>query len=219
MTKTKKTLLAVFIGLFLVIMLIVQILLTLLYGGEYLPITMYTNYSDLQDVLGNKIVYISEEFCDENNLLPKGIYSGIFMGEPTGEIVGEVAIHYNKKLEMDGNDYKTVADNLGSCTYSFCSKEDDGKIPVEINVFVIPGKPKNAEYDLEYGGYKYSKTQSSVNVISYRVLAYPTKRSKCNLDLEISIGQEGRDIYTQEQKSERMEELFKSAVDNIVLYQ
>ncbi len=217
MVRAKKVLLLIFIISFILIILSLQITVLCIYSA-HIPRTTYTNYSDLQNVLGNKIVYISEEFCDENNLSPKSIYSGIILGKPVGEIVGEVEINYNAKVGMDESDYKNIADNLGSCIYSFCSKEDDGKIPVEIKVFITLGKSKNAEYSLEYGGYEYSKSQMSINVISYNVLAYPNKRSKCNMNLEISIKQEVQDIYTQEQKNVRMEKLFKSAVENIVLY-
>ncbi|MDE6614119.1 MAG: hypothetical protein K2K24_01280 [Clostridia bacterium] len=218
MSRAKKAVLITFIVLFLIVALIWGIILWCFSSG-YDPGYKWVYYDELSTIMGDNIVYISNKFCENNQLSVVGIPSGFFMGKPDGDIIGEVEISYNSKQMKNSTDYSTLVQNLKSINYSFCSKEDTDNIPVEIDVSVYTGKNKKINYEYEYGGYEYAKYEKSINKIDYNLKATPKKRTTCRLSLRISIKEDVAVNYTEEQKSARIEQIFKSLVDNIVLYQ
>lgn len=217
MTKTKKSMLITVIVL-LVVFLIIGIILGCLLPSGYSPGNMCIYYKELSTVMNDNIVYISNEFCQENQLSIVGIQRGMYMGEPYDEIIGEVEISYNRKSMKNSADYYTLAQNLESISYSFSSKEDSDLIPVDIRVFVFTKKNKDVNYEYEYGGYQYTKEDLSVNEKRYEIKTTPKKRAICRLYWSISISKDVADNYTEEEKNARIEQIFKSAVDNIVYY-
>lgn len=218
LTKSKKSVFIILVVLFLVVALIFGIILWCLSSG-YNPGDECIYYDELSTVMKDNIVYLSNEFCEENQLFVLGIQRGIVKGKPDGEIIGEVWISYNRKHVKNCEDYSAIAKNSESIRYSFSSKEDSKMIPADIQVYVYTKENKDINYEFEYGGYKYAKYESTDNKKCYTIMTSPRKRATCRLALAISIKEDVADNYTEEQKNARIEQIFQSAVDNIVLYQ
>ena len=218
MSKTKKAILITILTIVMLTVLIFEIILLCL-GNATLPRREIIYYDELQALLKDNIVYISDKFIQENNLDIVAIYSGWYNGEPVGDIIGEVSIGYNGIPQMDWSDHALVAKNLGGVSYSFRSKQEDDKIPIEMEVNIFIRNSKDAEYAYEYGAFKYAILNSSVNNKEYSIKAKPRKRGRCQLKLNIAIKEDVADKYSEEEKNARIEQIFKSAIDNIVLYQ
>ena len=221
MTKTQKTVLKAILITTLILILIAALIFGIimwLFSEATVPREMYIYYNEMQTVMQDNIVYISEEFCENNQLSVVGIRQGLVMGEPFGEIIGEAQICYNDNPAKKDFGYSDIAKNLRYLSYSFSSKEDSNLIPVEISVNVYTKEKKDINYEYEYEGFEYSKNEISVSEIAYTIKAIPKEKAICRLNMRISIKKDVENQYTEEQKKERIEQVFKSAVDHIELF-
>ncbi|MDE6189191.1 MAG: hypothetical protein K2G37_02755 [Clostridia bacterium] len=219
MTKAKKIAVkAVVITVSVLVILaviILSIIWAILNSGNY-PAEAFTDHEYLQTVMADDVVYLSDDFVTGNSLewLPREF-------GPTS-ISTDVELEYNRR-KYDVPIYVTKRAEVVYCyRYSLRSSTDYDGIPVIVHVMAKVGKDSGGnmrKYINEYGGYKYryyidaSDAERSV----YDIKTTPKKFKTCILTISIKIQNDSS--YTDEQIQARSEEIFKSAVDNIVKYQ
>ena len=210
MSRAKKAVLITFIVLLVLAVLILGIIWGILNSGyypEHTPIPL----DKLSTVMEDDIVFLSDEFLTSNNLERVG-----FLGN--ADYADYVWMHYNRyKVDYNPN-FSARVENIDSCSYYLSSKEDSDGIPVTVEVYFSTKKDKNHKYKQEYNGYKYCTDIESDGKLVYYIKTTPRKRATCIVSLRIEIKKEVASKYTEEQKNARIEQIFKSAVDNIVYY-
>lgn len=207
MTKAKKAILITFIVLLALAVLILGIIWGILNSG-YLTVQRFISLDKLSTVMGDDIVYLSDDFLTVNNLERVG-----FLGN--ADYADSVMISYNGfKVNPD---LSARVENIDECSYYLSSKADSEGIPVNIDVYFSTKKDKK-KYDQEYKGYKYCTGTVLDDDTVYYIKTTPRKRATCIMILRITVKEDVADNYTEEQKKERIEQIFKSAVDNIQTY-
>ena len=211
MSKAKKAVLITFIVLLLLAVLILGIIWGILNSG-YNPGDAFISFDNLSMVMEDDIVYLSDDFLMVNNLERVG-----FLGN--ADYADKVMISYNSiKVNPD---FSARVENLDVCSYYLSSKEDSEGIPITIDVGFSTSKDKNKnhKYKQEYNGYKYCTDIVLGDKLIYYVKTSPRKGATCIVSLLIEVKKDVADNYTEEQKNARIEQIFKSAVDNIVRYE
>ena len=210
MSKAKKAILITVIVLLLLAVLILGIIWGILNSG-YLPGNTSISLDKLSTVMADDIVYLSDDFLTSNNLERVGFLGNV-------DYVNDVMIHYNVYKVDNIPNFSARVENLDGCSYYLSSKEDSEDIPINVDVYFSTKKDKNHKYKQEYNGYKYCIDIVLDNKLSYYIKTTPRKGATCIVYLSIEIKKDVADNYTEEEKSARAEQIFKSAVDNIVYY-
>ena len=210
MSKAKKAILITFIVLLVLAVLILGIIWCILIRAED-PTETNITYDMLSTVMEDDIVYLSDEFLTVNNLERR-----ILRKEIGKE---EVWIYYDRNKLGYLSDISSRVENLSGCLYILNSKANSEEIPVNIDVGFSTSKDKSKyhKYKQEYNGYKYC-TSNVGDEYTYFVKTTPRKGATCTMTLTIRIKPDVASKYTEEQKNARIEQIFKSAVDNIVYY-
>ncbi|MDE6189192.1 MAG: hypothetical protein K2G37_02760 [Clostridia bacterium] len=227
MTKAKKAV-VITVSVILALALIAGLILGLILWGianAYIPEEVSTNHEYLQTVMADDVVYLSDDFVTGNSLewQPLELVTPPQDLQPSGIVTPpqDVWLVYNSH-KYDVPSYATErAKGVESYSYRLKSSEDYDGIPVIVGVTASVKNDRNnrKKYINEYGGYKYryyvdaSDAERSV----YNIKTTPKKFKTCILTISIKIQNDSS--YTDEQIKAREEEIFKSAVDNIVKYQ
>ena len=156
-------------------------------------------YSDLGSVMSDNIVYLSDDFFEINNL--------------EIDISGEYGIN---GVEVFYNVSKRKK-SLSHCVFLIQSKEDSNEIPIEIVAHFSTKKDgvKEHKYEQEYNGYKYCIETRIGKYPMYYVKTIPKKGAVCTMSLTLYVKEDVADKYSEEEKNARIEQIFKSAIDNI----
>lgn len=164
-------------------------------------------YDSLQVVMGDDVVYLSDDFISDYDF-EKQSYPR------EGE---EVWLLYNKRKVVIDADFSQRVENVESYYYKLKSK-DSAQISAAVSVHASVKKYKDYKYDRSYGGYAYAAEEDFANrAATYIIKTTPKKRATCILTVEISLDRDDTAL-TQEKTQERIEQIFKSAVENIVTY-
>ena len=209
MSKAKKAILITVIVLLLLAVLILGIIWGILNSG-YLPGNTSISLDKLSTVMADDIVYLSDDFLTSNNLERVGFLGNV-------DYVNDVMINYNVYKVDNTPNFSARVENLDGCSYYLSSKEYSDGIPVNVDVYFSTKKDKNHKYNQEYNGYKYCADIVG-DKYTYFVKTTPRKGATCIMTLRIFTKEDVADKYTEEEKSARAEQIFKSAVDNIVYY-
>ena len=164
------------------------------------------------------VVYLSDDFLTANSLelqpLEKGRIDGVIIYDEA-----DVWITYNSNKDRTP-DFTQKIKSAERYSYTLKSAEGSDGIPVTVQVECQTGAGnRSIKYHNEYGGYKYRTYPSSYNsqTTEYDIKTSPKSFKSCILSLRIKIENDGS--YTDEQIKAREDEIFKSAVDNIIKYQ
>ncbi|MBD5086526.1 MAG: hypothetical protein HDT32_04110 [Clostridiales bacterium] len=210
MSRAKKAVLITFIVLLVLAVLILCIIWGILNSG-YRPVQRQIPLDKLSTVMEDDIVYLSDDFLTVNNLQRAG-----FLWKD--DDVNNVMIEYNGYKVNPNLSLPMRVKNIDSCVYFLSSKDDGEEIPMNISVHFYTSKDKNIKYDKEYNGYKYCVSVYNKKY-DYIIKTTPRKGATCIVILTMAIKEDvAGSSYTEEMKIARMEQIFKSAVENIVYY-
>ena len=224
MTRAKKAA-VITVSVVLALALIVGLILGLILWGianSYIPGMSCTGHEYLQTIMADDVVYVSDEFVTINALewqtFTVSEYSTL-EGQRCYDC--DVSLDYNSHVYDVPSRPTERVKGIDSYSYKLKSSEDYDGIPVTVGVSARTGNDRAnvKKYTNEYGGYKYrhyvSLNNSQISI--YNIKTSPRAFKSCILTINIQIENDGS--YTDEQVKAREEEIFKSAVDNIIKYQ
>ena len=176
MTKAKKAILITFIVLLALAVLILGIIWGILNSG-YNPVQRFISLDKLSTVMGDDIVYLSDDFLTVNNLERVG-----FLGN--ADYADSVMIIYNGfKVNPD---LSARVENIDECSYYLSSKADSEGIPVNIDVYFSTKKDKkNPKIEgLLYGYFRIFR--------QWLLITVPVSRTRFTTIFCLSVTKTGR---------------------------
>ena len=198
---------------------------------------MVISYKALKTVMENDVLYLSDDFIEDNNLKIDPLYSRLYPKEngqnPKRFYVGDVVLEYdcNKtKIGMNNSsvDFGKRVEKIDLYRYELIS-DDASSIPVRVSVVGAVGTTKKVKYDKEVGnGDKYAALDKELTTYfkgigkSYEVKGQVGKsgliKKYSRLKITVIVDAQNVNKYTKEQVEERVDELLNSALKYIARY-
>lgn len=186
-------------------------------------------YNNLQTTTTDSMLYLSEDFIDDNNLEIAPIYSS----KPYSAIdfndkyLGDVVLEYNTHKISTGFNQNVIKTDL--YRYELISSSDNGNIPIRVNVVGAVGTNKKHKYDKEVGnGDKYAVLDTELTKYftgigkSYEIKGQVGKvgliKKYSRLKITVTVDAQNVNNYTQEQIEERVDAVLASALKYVQRY-
>ena len=186
-------------------------------------------YNNLQTTTTDSMLYLSEDFIDDNNLEIAPIYSS----KPNSAIdfndkyLGDVVLEYNTHKISTGFNQNVIKTDL--YRYELISSSDNGDIPIRVNVVGAVGTNKKHKYDKEVGnGDKYAVLDTELTKYftgigkSYEIKGQVGKvgliKKYSRLKITVTVDAQNVNDYTQEQIEERVDAVLASALKYVQRY-
>lgn len=188
-------------------------------------------YENLRAVMQDDVIYISDDFLNENNLQLRSIYSGKY-----GPRLGNVRLDYSDKKLVDSNtDFTGRVENMDSYTYELLvdNEYDDNDIPASIPLTVevkgSVGKRDDLTFDkTANGGYEYTilnmqETEENLSkkcVVKFEEKISVFKKKYCSLEVSVSLSKNLSSLYgySQEEIEKEFDKIISSAINNLTKY-
>lgn len=170
-------------------------------------------YANLQTVMQDDVVYLSEGFFKDNGYELQDVYSGTeFNGKQP--LAGESKRLGNVKLNFDLNKvcasqtFDKRIENIESYEYALI---DTSNSSINIRVQCIVGKDKKSKYDKKYGDYEYLVKITEKSAV-YEIQVNNSRKNTCRLRLSV-IEESGDELDLDYAQA-----VFESTVTNIVFW-
>ena len=186
-------------------------------------------YNYLQKKTTNSMLYLSEDFLDDNNLEIVPIYSS----KPDSALdfvnnyLGDVILEYNTHKISTGFNKNVIKTDL--YRYDLVSNIDDEDITIRVNVVGAVGANKKHKYDKEVGnGDMYAVLDNELTVYftgigkSYEIKGQVGKsgliKKYSRLKITVTVDAQNINDYTKEQIEERVDTVLNSALKYVQRY-
>lgn len=235
MTKAAKGIFIAIGIVFMIALLVVAIFIgVLVWGLTHMTFPGHSaiEYENLQAVMEDDVIYISDKFLSDNNMELRSLKEWQY-----GPTLGNVRLDYKDKKMIDENtDLTGRIENITSYTYDtyvINEYDEDGKplyMPISVNVKGIAGKKKyNLEFDkVTSDGYKYSVDElqesngkmSKTCIVSHEKKISLTKTKHYWLEISVSISQSEAELYgySKQDVESEFDRVIASALANITEY-
>ncbi len=194
---------------------------------------MVIEYNQLQNVMRGDVLYLSDDFIKNNNLKIMPIYSEGYE-EIDGVLFFEGEYFGNVYLEYDGRKVKTEnfsqrVENIDLYRYEMISENNDGLIPIRVNIMGAVGANKKHNYDCEMqNGDKYAILDDGLEPYlnglgkSYEVKGQVGKsgliKKYSRLKITVSVDAEYIKIYSREDIENRIDRVLESSLEYVERY-
>ena len=231
MTKGKKALTGIAITLLVLLVLAAIIFGIIAYGFSqwFAPDVCSISYEYLKTVMADDVVYLSDEFMEENNLAIKEHIPDDPNLLPIYGVDGPVTLFMNKRKVRGVNDYTKRVENIDNYSYSMISKDN---MPITVSVRGVAGKDDNIrtkcdkktadgyKYGMSYGGELINTASSIYKEVVVRTNANKSliNKKKCILSVSVSIAKTDAQNYTEEEIISKFDEILNSALSHIERY-
>lgn len=230
MTKGKKALTGIAITLLVLLVLAAIIfgIIAYCFGQWFVPESREICYEDLKTVMADDVVYLADEFMEENNLILKTCDEAQHY-DPNLFPLHTVTLYMNRRNVQGVNDYTKRIENIDEYSYSMISKAN---MPITVSVRGVAGKNDNIKtkcdkktddgykYGMSYGGELINTTSSIYKEAVVRTNASKSlvNKKNCILTVSVSIATTDAQNYTEEEIIAKFDKILNSALTHIERY-